>query len=82
MRSPRSGDSWSLPPPPFVYIDNRSLDGFIDHFKKNRCYGQCGVGCNYCEEIAKKVIRIDKTEVREYVNKLLEIIQKWKEGFK
>ena len=55
---------------PAVTIDNEKLDGFIDHFRKNNCYSQCGAGCNYCKEIAKKAVSIDgtKEEVDAYVD--------------
>lgn len=38
-----------------VLIDNRKLDGFIDFFKNGNCKGNCK-SCNYCKNIAKKVI--------------------------
>lgn len=58
---------WNVPPPS-IYVDNNALEGFIDYFTENDCYGQCGVGCNYCEEIANKAIKINKEEVSKYLN--------------
>jgi collagenase-like PrtC family protease len=40
-------------------IDNRSLDGFIDFFLKNNCDLMSCDECGYCNEVAKKVVRIN-----------------------
>jgi collagenase-like PrtC family protease len=53
-------------PLPKVYIDNQALEGFIDFFKKQDCLSKCA-HCNYCQEIASKVIKLDHREVDEYV---------------
>lgn len=42
-----------------VYIDNRSLDGFIDFFLKNNCDLMSCDECGYCNEVAKKVVKIN-----------------------
>ena len=46
-----------------VFIDNRKLDGFLDHFKSRKCdYLVCGKACSYCESVAEKVIEVDDAE--------------------
>ena len=55
--------------PPRVYIDNQSLEGFIDFFKEQDCLSGCS-SCNYCQEIADKVIRIDRDEADKYISVL------------
>jgi collagenase-like PrtC family protease len=53
---------------PRVSIDNTQLDGFLEYFEQDRCYGQCDAGgCNYCAEWAEKVVRVDADAVAEYV---------------
>lgn len=49
----------------FLYIENKDLDGFIEYFKnkKNDCRDGCD-SCRYCEEIAKKVIKIKSEEMK------------------
>lgn len=42
-----------------VYIDNTQLDGFINHFLKEDCRYKSCEDCGYCQEIAKKVVKID-----------------------
>ena len=41
-----------------VNLDNRKLDGFIEHFlnSKLNCFAQCGTECNYCKEYLQKVL--------------------------
>ncbi len=41
-------------------IDNRALDGFMEHFVKNRCHvDRCGEGCRYCHNVAARVFEMD-----------------------
>lgn len=54
--------------PPEIYIDNKSLDGFIDEFKKNSCLN-CDT-CGYCESVAKEVIKVDQSKLDSYVQEL------------
>lgn len=42
-----------------VYIDNKKLDGSLEFFLKEDCALKSCRECGYCEQIAKKVIRID-----------------------
>jgi len=59
----------TMPSPPEVYIDNQALEGFVDFFKKQDCLSGCA-HCNYCQEIADKVVKFNSIEVDEYVCKL------------
>ncbi|MBL7196775.1 MAG: U32 family peptidase [Candidatus Omnitrophica bacterium] len=42
-----------------VYIDNRKLDGFLFHFLNHDCSLTSCKECGYCEEVAKRVVKID-----------------------
>ena len=42
-----------------VQIDNRSLDGFIDHFKNRGCQDKDCESCRYCHKWAEKAVKID-----------------------
>ena len=53
--------------PPKVYIDNQALEGFVDFFKKQDCLSGCDY-CNYCQETADKVVRLDRHETDEYAS--------------
>ncbi|MFA5356848.1 MAG: U32 family peptidase [Candidatus Omnitrophota bacterium] len=41
-----------------VHIDNRSLDGFIEHFLGESCDLRSCDDCGYCSDVAKRSIRI------------------------
>lgn len=45
-------------------IDNRELDGFIDHFLNtdNLCSRGCG-SCSYCRQVAARVVEVDETKL-------------------
>jgi hypothetical protein len=44
---------------PPVYIDNRQLDGFMEHFRANRCIDIDCEDCRWCHDFAAKAITID-----------------------
>lgn len=41
-----------------VYIDNRSLDGFIEYFLNENCSLKSCDDCKYCRQIAEKTVKI------------------------
>lgn len=57
-----------------IYIDNKKLDGFINFFKDGKCTGHCKE-CNYCKNIANKVIERND----EVANYLIELYNKFNE---
>lgn len=60
---------------PRVYIDNTQLDGFLEYFQQDRCYGQCDAGgCTYCAEWAQRVVQVDMDEVAEYSRMIDQLI--------
>lgn len=63
---------WAIESPSLT-IDNRQLDGFIEHFKAGKCYGQCEAGCDYCRQVAARAVKIDQREVKAYVRMIEEI---------
>jgi collagenase-like PrtC family protease len=48
-----------------VQIDNRKLDGFIDHFLKNSCASKDCDRCRYCHQWAERAVTIDPAWKRE-----------------
>lgn len=46
---------------PHIYIDNRALDNFILHFLNNDCSTVSCLECGYCQNVADKVVSIDKS---------------------
>lgn len=53
---------------PPIYIDNRSLDGFIDRFRATGCRNVNCLTCKHCDEFAKKSIRVDEKYRLECLN--------------
>ena len=53
--------------PPKVYIDNQTLQGFIDFFKKQDCLSGCA-HCDYCQKTADKVVQLDHPDMDEYIS--------------
>lgn len=52
-----------------VYIDNRALDGFLEHFLKEDCYLKSCESCNYCKDAAKKAVKISSDYQNDSVRK-------------
>ncbi|HRZ26313.1 MAG TPA: U32 family peptidase [Spirochaetota bacterium] len=51
-----------------VHIDNRKLDGFIDHFKKHGCQNRDCESCRYCHKQAEKAVSIDPKWKKEMLD--------------
>lgn len=62
-------------PPLKISIDNRSLDGWYEYFvnKNPPCLIGCG-DCNYCDEIAKKVVKSDPEIERKYIERIKRMV--------
>ncbi|MEM1586905.1 MAG: U32 family peptidase [Candidatus Bathyarchaeia archaeon] len=60
-----------------ISIDNRSLDGWYEFFVKNdtQCIIGCG-NCNYCGEVARRVIKTDLELERKYIERIKQMIDK------
>lgn len=47
-----------------VRIDNRKLDGFLDHYFQHDCENAiCGVDCNYCEALASRAVSLESEKL-------------------
>lgn len=62
-----------------IYIDNRALDGFIEHFLKGKCEGDCKE-CGYCENIANTVVKIDEESRQKTIKKYEDYISDIESG--
>jgi len=59
---------------PRFYVDNQSLEGFLDFFKKQNCVSGCS-RCDYCRRVADKVIQFDRNEVEQCVATLSAVLE-------
>ncbi|MFC2024374.1 U32 family peptidase [Chloroflexota bacterium] len=64
--SQASAQSTTIASRPQVYIDNKALEGFIGFFRKQDCLSGCS-NCNYCQEVADKVVNFDRAEADGYI---------------
>jgi collagenase-like PrtC family protease len=63
-----------------IYVDNRSLDGFIEHFLRNDCTLVSCSECGYCQETAKRVIIIDAAQQSRITKEHREFLKKLSSG--
>ena len=56
-------------------IDNRSLDGFAEHFKTHDCYHSSCEECGYCKRWAQKVARVDEEKRQSILKKFDRFIE-------
>lgn len=70
-----------LPHEPFIYIDNRKLDGFLDYFKTHSCLGRDCSKCGYCEEVARQVITVNEATLDDYRERYRSALEKFLDGY-
>lgn len=61
-----------------IYIDNRALDGFIEHFLKESCHLKSCADCGYCQEVAREAVKFVPSwrttiiyKYRDYLNDII-----------
>jgi len=59
-----------------IQINNRELDGFIDKFLEKDCSTIDCLDCQYCDQVAEKVVRYDKLYVDTLKDKYKEFLDK------
>lgn len=62
-----------LPPPPRLYLDNRKLDGFLEHWIAGRRCVNCEA-CQYCRKIASEHIQADMDQLTTYRQRLSDFL--------
>jgi collagenase-like PrtC family protease len=63
-----------------VQLDNKKLEGFIEHFKKEDCNKASCSQCNYCEAVFERVAVVKKKEVEQAAQKVREFSEKLVSG--
>jgi collagenase-like PrtC family protease len=51
------------------HIDNRELDGFLDHFAAGRCTEVCSA-CHYCDRTAERVVTLHREGNQQFIDVL------------
>jgi len=57
------------PFPGKVFIDNRKLDGFLEHFEKADCFRMDCDRCGYCEKVSQEALSMDEKWRKEMVSR-------------
>lgn len=78
---------------PKIYVDNKKLDGFLEHFINNNncensvCAGtmvedgrKCSFACDHCGTWAKKVISYDEAEVSRWIENTKFVLDSLEKG--
>jgi collagenase-like PrtC family protease len=63
-----------------IQMDNRKLDGFIEHFKKMDCNQTSCSQCLYCEKVFEKVAVVDREGVEKASEKVKNFSEKLLSG--
>lgn len=63
-----------------IQMDNRKLDGFIEHFKKMDCNQTSCSQCLYCEQVFEKVAVVDREGVKKASEKVKNFSEKLLSG--
>ena len=63
-----------------VQLDNKKLEGFIEHFKNEDCNKASCSQCNYCETFFERVAVVKKKEVEQAAQKVRDFSEKLVSG--
>jgi len=64
------GDVFDLEVRELIHIDNRKLDGFLEHFKKRDCNQTTCAQCRYCDGVLKKAAVMDEEGLKQAARKV------------
>ena len=59
-----------------IQLDNKKLEGFIEHFKTKDCNQISCASCRYCEAVFEKVAVVKKEEVKQAAQKVRNFSEK------
>jgi len=70
MKVSELGDVFDLEVRELIHIDNKKLDGFLEHFKHNDCNQTTCAQCRYCDGVLKKVAVMDEEGLKKAAQKV------------
>jgi len=76
MKVSELGKVFDLEVRELIQLDNRKLDGFIDHFKENDCNRITCSDCGYCETVFKEAAVVNHEEVRRAAQRVRDFSEK------
>jgi collagenase-like PrtC family protease len=63
-----------------IHLDNRKLEGFIEHFKDKNCNQMSCSSCRYCENFFEKVAVVKRKEVEQAAQRVKSFSEKLVSG--
>ena len=58
------------------HIDNRKLDGFLEHYFQHTCeHSACGIDCQYCESVARHAVTVLPKEHKQCLSHVEQICE-------
>lgn len=70
MKVAELGKVFDLEVRELIQIDNKKLNGFLEHFKTNDCNETTCAQCRYCDGVLKKVAVMNKEELKKAAQKV------------
>ena len=80
MKVSELGKVFDLEVRELIQLDNRKLDGFIEHFEKADCNQTSCSRCHYCEDIFKKAAVVKEEEVKKAAQRVRDFSEKLLSG--
>jgi collagenase-like PrtC family protease len=70
MKVSELGDVFDLEVPELIQIDNKKLNGFLEHFKKKDCNQTSCDQCRYCDRIFDKAAKVNERGIKKAAQKV------------
>jgi hypothetical protein len=80
MKVSELGKVFDLEVRELIQIDNRRLDGFIEHFKNKDCNQTSCSQCRYCENLFGRVAVVNSQEVKRAAQRVRDFSEKLLSG--
>jgi hypothetical protein len=80
MKVSELGKVFDLEVRELIQIDNRKLDGFLEHFKTKDCNQTSCSYCGYCENVFEKVAVVNSQEMKRAAQRVKDFSEKLLSG--
>jgi collagenase-like PrtC family protease len=70
MKVSELGDVFDLEVRELIQIDNKKLNGFLEHFKKKDCNQTSCAQCRYCDRVFDKAAKVNERGVKKAAQKV------------
>jgi hypothetical protein len=70
------GKVFDLDVPELIHLDNKKLDGFIEHFKEADCNQTTCSTCRYCDRVFREVALVKDEEIERAAQRVKDFSEK------